>query len=89
MTCFFVTMEIGRGKDFGESWFCFISSSQDFQRKLEDARRIVVVGNGGIATELVLVSSPFPRLKRSPFPRLKRSPFPLLKPWLCCCTGTR
>jgi NAD(P)H-nitrite reductase large subunit len=28
-------------------------SMEDFQRKLEDARRIVVVGNGGIATELV------------------------------------
>ncbi|CAI7993479.1 Pyridine nucleotide-disulfide oxidoreductase domain-containing protein 1 [Geodia barretti] len=28
-------------------------SVEDFQRKLEDARRIVVVGNGGIATELV------------------------------------
>ena len=27
--------------------------SQEFQKKLGDSRRIVVVGNGGIATELV------------------------------------
>ena len=28
-------------------------SLKDFQRKLKHARRLVVVGNGGIATELV------------------------------------
>ena len=30
-----------------------IPSYQEFQKKLVEARRIVVVGNGGIATELV------------------------------------
>ena len=29
---------------------------QEFQRRLQNARRIVVIGNGGIATEIVWVS---------------------------------
>ena len=29
---------------------------QEFQRKLADARRILVIGNGGIAIELVYVT---------------------------------
>ena len=32
-------------------------SARDFQRRLVGARRVVVVGNGGIATELVCVVS--------------------------------
>ena len=30
-----------------------VDSAQVLQEKLQDARRIVVVGNGGIATEMV------------------------------------
>ena len=33
---------------------------QEFQRKLSDSRRIVVVGNGGIAVELVYVTDHLP-----------------------------
>ena len=33
-----------------------MESACKFQEKLQQARRIVVVGNGGIATEIVLVS---------------------------------
>lgn len=32
-----------------------IESAKELQKKLRDARRIVVVGNGGIATEIVWV----------------------------------
>ena len=32
-----------------------VESVQNFQEKLKDARRIMVVGNGGIATEIVCV----------------------------------
>lgn len=32
-----------------------VESVQNFQEKLKQARRIMVVGNGGIATEIVYV----------------------------------
>lgn len=39
-----------------EHFFCALRMLQDFQNKLDHAERVIIIGNGGIATELVLIS---------------------------------
>ena len=39
--------------NFNYCFFILINYLQNFEEKLKESRRIVVVGNGGIATELV------------------------------------